>query len=74
MYPRLWNLSAGFIYKAAVRAEDPAQPEYVPVPLRVKSRDLTSMALSVAVSKWNMLWEAAQFRRRFFGDEELPPP
>ena len=73
-YPRLWNVSAGFFYKAVVRAQDPARPEYVSVPLRAGLWDETSMALSVAISKWNLLWEAAQFRRRFFGDEELPPP
>jgi hypothetical protein len=73
-YPRLWNVSAGFFYEAVVRAQDPARPEYVPVPLRAQVWDETSMALSVAISQWNMLWEAAQFRRRFFGEEELPPP
>ncbi|KXK59271.1 hypothetical protein AWW66_25260 [Micromonospora rosaria] len=72
MYPRLTNISAGFMYRAVVRAQDPAPPEYVTVPLS------TSWAAdpkpSVAVSKWNSLWESAQFRRRHFGEEDLPAP
>ena len=27
----------------------------------------------VAVAKWNLLWESAQFRRRYFDEDELPP-
>ncbi|MGH3929765.1 MAG: sigma-70 family RNA polymerase sigma factor, partial [Pseudonocardiaceae bacterium] len=69
-YPRLWNLSAGMMYRAVIRAEAPAPPEYVTVPLRTGRRDDRDMA--VAVSQWNMLWEAAQFRRRFFGEDDLP--
>jgi hypothetical protein len=36
-------------------------------------QDDANLALAVAISKWNLLWEPAQFRRRFFDDEELPP-
>jgi len=71
--PGLWNMSAGFMCKAVVRPEDPARPEYVTVPLRPGIWDDANLALSVAISKWNLLCEAAQFRRRFFDDEELPP-
>ena len=28
----------------------------------------------VALAQWNMLWEAAQFRRRFFDLDDLPEP
>jgi hypothetical protein len=73
LYPRLWNMSAGFMCKAVVRPLDPARPEYVTVPLRPGIRDDANLALAVAISKWNLLWEAAQFRRRFFDDEEIPP-
>jgi hypothetical protein len=27
----------------------------------------------VAIAKWNLLWESAQFRRRYFDENELPP-
>jgi hypothetical protein len=27
----------------------------------------------LAIAKWNMPWEAAQFRRRFFAEDEFPP-
>ena len=74
LYPRLWNMSAGFMCKAVVRPQDPARPEYISVPMRPGIWDDANLALSVAISKWNMLWEAAQFRRRFFDDEELPSP
>jgi hypothetical protein len=74
MYPRLWNISAGFMCKAVVRPQHPARPEYVTVPLRPGIWDDTNLTLSLAISKWNLLWEAAQFRRRFFDEEELPPP
>src|SRR6266487_3492428 len=64
MYPRLWNISAGFMCKAIVRAQHPARPEYVTVPLRPGIWDDTNLALSLAISKWNLLWEAARWRLR----------
>jgi hypothetical protein len=73
LYPRLWNISAGMLYQAVLRAEDPAPPEYVTVPLRSGDRD-RDLARAVAVSQWNMLWEAAQFRSRLFDEDDLPSP
>ncbi len=70
MYPRLFNLSAGMIYRAIIRAETPAPPEFVTVPVCTGGRDRDLQA-SLAVSRWNMLWEAAQFRRRLFSEEDL---
>ncbi|MEU7949820.1 sigma-70 family RNA polymerase sigma factor [Micromonospora chalcea] len=72
-YPRLWNVSAGHLYRATVRAEVPAPPEYVTVPLAPALAEL-NVALLVAVSQWNMHWEAAQFRRRIFDEHDLPGP
>jgi len=71
-YPRLWNLSAGMMCRAVIRAEVPTPPEYVTIRLRTGRRDDRDIAVEVAVSQWNMLWEAAQFRRRFFGEDDLP--
>ena len=71
-YPRLWNVSAGFLYRGVIRALEPSPPEYVTVSLPGGWHQ-SSVELAVAVAKWNMLWEAAQFRRRFFSEEQLPP-
>lgn len=61
-YPRLTNISAGFLYKHVLRALAPEAPEYVTVPYRGRGLE-TSEAL-VAIVHWNQMWEAAQFRRR----------
>ncbi|QQM22014.1 sigma-70 family RNA polymerase sigma factor [Rhodococcus sp. P-2] len=66
-YPRISNMSAGFIYNGIIRPEQPETPEYVTIPMKS-----SSVELDVAVSRWNMLWESAQFRRRFFDSDELP--
>lgn len=71
LYPRLWNVSAGMIYRRVIRALEPSPPEYVTVALPRWHH--TEAELTVAIAEWNMLWEAAQFRRRFFSEEQLPP-
>lgn len=69
-YPRLWNVSAGMIYKRVLKALEPTLPEYVTVPLpRWRTADVK---LNLAIAEWNMVWEAAQFRRRMFSEEDLP--
>ncbi len=72
MHPRLVNMSAAFMYRAVVRAETPAPPEYVTVSLPRSMMEDPRTA--VAVSNWNLLWEAAQYRRRFFDEDDLPAP
>jgi hypothetical protein len=69
-YPRLWNMSAAPLYRAVIRAREPVPPEYVTVPLPRVGR--SSLELTGVIAQWNMLWEAAQFRRRFFSEEQLP--
>lgn len=69
MYPRLTNMSAAFLYDGIVRATVPAPPEYAAIWLR-----RSDVKTAVAVSQWNMLWESAQFRRRYFDEDELPAP
>ena len=65
-FPSLRNISAGFIFGGVVRPLEPAPPEYVTLSMRPASdREF------VALPQWNMLWEAAQFRRRFFDLEDL---
>jgi hypothetical protein len=72
MYPRLTNMSAGFLKRAIIRPVSPETPEYVTVDLSAASRD-DEIKKSVAIAEWNMLWESAQFRRRFFDDDDLTP-
>jgi hypothetical protein len=69
-YPRVRNVSAGHMYKRVPRALAPVLPEYVTVPLAGSRSESTE--LLVAIASWNLLWEAAQFRRRVFAEDELP--
>jgi hypothetical protein len=74
MFPRLWNMSVGLTKRAIIRPLVPGRPEYVTIPLpptRVIVDE--SIKRTLAVAEWNRLWEAAQFRRRFFDEEDLPP-
>jgi hypothetical protein len=67
-YPRMFNLSAGFLFgDVMVRAVDPMPAEYVTIPMRRPSTEL-----QVTVAEWNVLWEMAQFRRRAFDYDTLP--
>ncbi|WP_075766167.1 hypothetical protein [Actinoalloteichus fjordicus] len=68
-FPYLRNISAGFIFGGVVRPLEPAPPEYATL-----SMPHTSDGDFVALAQWNMLWEAAQFRRRFFDLDALPKP
>ncbi|SDY62292.1 hypothetical protein SAMN05660209_03293 [Geodermatophilus africanus] len=68
-YPSLYNISAGMIFTGVIRPLQPQLPDYVAIPL-----DRPTDELAVKVANWNMLWEAGQFRRRFFDADELPEP
>lgn len=70
MFPYLRNLSAAFMYGAVVRPLEPDPPEYVTLPIERPS----TTELQLALSQWNTLWEAGQFRRRFFDMDDLPEP
>ena len=71
-FPRLWNISVGFTKRAILRPVTPARPEYVTITLPpAQIRIDESIRGSVAVAEWNWLWEAAQFRRRFFDEEAV---
>lgn len=74
IYPRLFSMSAAMAYTAVLRAEEPASAEYVTVPLDAIPWNEESSRLPVSVTLWNMQWEAAQYRRRIFGEDELPAP
>lgn len=70
-YPHLTNISVGFMINRVVRAVDPVPPEYVT--LALERPYLSSAGHKFAIAKWNLLWESAQFRRRYFDEDELPP-
>ena len=72
-YPRMSNVSAGMFMKRMVRPQNPERTELVTVPRPMgRTRDeRTNLAL--AISRWNIPWEAAQFRRRFLDPEDIPP-
>lgn len=72
LYPRATNLSAAHIYRRVVRPPVPLPPEYVTLPLPCIWND-EAVRLDVMVARWNLLWEAAQLRRRFFSEDDLPP-
>lgn len=73
-YPTLRNISAAFMFSGVVRPLEPTHPEYATISLDPGLGSDDNAAAVVAVSKWNMLWEAGQFRRRFFEQDELPEP
>lgn len=68
-FPSMRNISAAFIFGGVARPLEPAPPEYATLSMSHPSdREV------VALAQWNMLWEAAQFRRRFFDLDDLPKP
>ncbi|MFZ2174761.1 MAG: sigma-70 family RNA polymerase sigma factor [Rhodococcus sp. (in: high G+C Gram-positive bacteria)] len=67
-FPSLYNLSAGLMFGGVVRPLEPASPEYVALSMP----HTPDLELAGAVGQWNMLWESAQFRRRFFDVDDLP--
>lgn len=74
LYPRMFNISAGFTFQATLRPDVPTPPEYVTVPMHSRSLlDDKGKSVDVAIAQWNTLWEAAQYRRRMFDESDLPP-
>ena len=70
-YPQLCNIPVGLFRRCVIRALEPSQPEYVTVlpPRWTGLPDRTSDELAVAIGMWNMLWEAAQFRRQVYSEQ-----
>jgi len=61
-------MSAAFMFRAIPRPVVPLPPEYVTIPI---PRSARGQDKALAVVQWNMVWEAAQFRRRMFAEDEL---
>lgn len=73
-YPTLGNMSAAFLFSGVIRPLEPTQPEFATISLAQGLGAEEDMKAALAVGKWNTLWEAGQFRRRFFDKDELPAP
>lgn len=74
-YPRMWNLSAGMaFFEAVIRPDIPERPEFVPIFMPgIASADRDTYGARIfSIARWNSLWEAAQYRRRFFSDDTDP--
>ncbi|MFF2556791.1 sigma-70 family RNA polymerase sigma factor [Nocardia sp. NPDC058058] len=70
-YPQLRHISAAHMCRAVVRADAPAAPEYVTLPMWDSRYHRVEVQLAVA--QWNMFWESAQYRRHFVAEDDLPP-
>lgn len=68
-FPSLYNISAGMLFSGAIRPVEPELPDYVAIQM-----DHPELEIAGMVGRWNMLWEAGQFRRRFFDEDEMPAP
>lgn len=68
-YPSLYNLSAGMMFAGVIRPVEPTLPDYVAIEM-----DHPDLEMAGQVGRWNMLWEAGQFRRRFFDQDQMPAP
>ncbi|MDH4207508.1 MAG: sigma-70 family RNA polymerase sigma factor, partial [Anaerolineae bacterium] len=73
-FPRLWNPSGGFIYEFIPAPAEKKPPEYVyvKIPTALGASDSAQISTLLAVSKWNLAWEAGHLRHEAFADE-LPP-
>ena len=68
-YPSLYNMSAGMMFEGMIRPIEPELPDYVAIEMNHPDLEMAGQ-----VGSWNMLWEAGQFRRRFFDEEAMPAP
>lgn len=74
-YPRMWSMSAATaFFQAVIRPDVPQRPEFVPIPMPTSpAAHLDTYGARIfSVARWNALWEAAQYRRRFFCDASDP--
>lgn len=71
-FPTMKNLSAAFMYDAVIRPDETTAPEFATLTLDPGLGTAANTQTLVAVSSWNTLWEAGQFRRRMFDLDDLP--
>lgn len=63
-YPELGNMSAAFVYRFIPRpvVRKPFEYVYVPINPRMRPRDDSDTRRFLAISQWNMAWEAGHLR------------
>lgn len=71
LYPYMSNMSAAFMYQAVLRSTDPDPVEYVTLRMDALVGE-ERLKKELVVARWNLMWEAGQYRRRLFDYEELP--
>jgi len=66
-FPRLENLSAGFLFNYVPRPSQTLPPEFVYVPIDVNGQqwDENSLKTELTITEWNALWEAGHLRSEF---------
>lgn len=77
VWPELYSLSAGLIYRFLPRPKQPAQPEFLYISAegaRRRHSGASELEMLGILSRWNTAWEAAQLREEmqlFYRDEDL---
>ncbi|WP_430648090.1 hypothetical protein [Agromyces sp. GXS1127] len=66
-YPRMTNTGAGFMFRAIAKPLQPDRPEYATI-----ETDGSLEAVGM-IGQWNLAWEAGQFRRRYFDEDDFTP-
>ncbi|MEQ8735980.1 MAG: hypothetical protein RIC29_13730 [Rhodospirillaceae bacterium] len=72
-YPELTNFSARFFYRFLPIPEKPQLPRFLYIPFSSVQLDGASdhrLRLLGAIAKWNIAWEAGQFRHEMFGPDQ----
>ena len=72
IFPQLYNLSAGFIFRFVYRPTSITCPEFVYVPFEIHGTELDEehwAKYELLVCQWNYLWETSQLRYEFFQDD-----
>jgi hypothetical protein len=65
-FPRLENLSAGFLFNFVPKPSQTLLPEFVYVPIDVNGQwNENSLKMQLTITKWNSLWEAGHLRTEF---------
>jgi hypothetical protein len=70
-YPQLYNLSAAFVYQFLPIPKQRVLPEYVYLEAYPERISMQQAEFCLAISDWNIAWEASQLRHDMF-NEELP--
>ena len=74
IFPQLYNVSCGFMFRFVPRPTSITRPEFVYVPFendRSKPADHDWAKYRISIVDWNLLWETGQLRYDFF-ERRLP--